>query len=489
MKEVYGNTGVYTSGGRNVVSDRYCTGGSLPYKDRPVWLGVLEGDWYDIGLEFGQKTGDMIASCSDYWWKMMCSTRGPKATIHAMKEYLAQVKLLDETQIELLKGITDGAAEYLAASPYHGSDSPWYAPDLLRVYAAAIFDVWIWGDPDSYGDPAAGPNNLAEEFISGKTNGCNSVAVRGSANIYGKTISTQVRHTQQAGLCYQASAVYRSADGSFHDVWSVGNVPTPHGLLLVNDQGVSISHHFGGATSEASLKAGCYGCAYGVPWPNLLFYAIKHAGTAEEAIDILIHGTEEYRRKTGRKTILRDGTWNWMVCDRNSISVVEVSPDRYAVRRPGEYTGDWKQQDYIVAANHFICPFSYDENDILTDVPMSIFNVNPTSEKRFWNLMWEMKDFAGSIDLYTLEYIFSRTYLRDRETGEYICTMQDETGKWGVTGQAFGCVQGTLNDGGRSNGANSAKIAILDKGRSSCSFCLGNPMDWAGEWDNFTFDK
>ncbi|MGN1001689.1 MAG: hypothetical protein ACI4PC_02880 [Oscillospiraceae bacterium] len=478
--------GVYTPGGRNVRAENYDSAGYLSFKDEPVWVGILSGEWYDMGLAIGQETADMVAASSDYWWASMCAEKGLEATVYAMDRYIEQVDALDPTQIELLKGITDGAADALAAGEFGDESGENYAEPFYRVFAASIFDCWLWGEPDSYmsGDTA---NGSAEGYISGK--GCNSVAVKGSATVDGSTMSSQVRHTQQAGLCYQASMVYAGGDGNA--VWTVGNVPAANGLLLVNDKGVSISHHFGGATTEASLSAEggpYYGSAYGVPWPNLLFYAIKEADTAQEALDILKYGNERYREFTGRTTVLRDGTWNWMVCDEETLSVIEVSPDRYAVRYAGEYTGeDWTDPDYIVCANHFLCPFSYDENDNLTDVPMTIFNCNSDSEDRFWNLMWEMRDYKGSIDVYTLQHIFSQTYLRDRETGEYLYAMDDGSGNLLPTGQVYASVQGTLQDSGLANGTNGAKIAVLNGGDTRCYFCLGNPMDWEGEWDQFQF--
>ena len=186
--------------------------------------------------------------------------------------------------------------------------------------------------------------------------------------------------------------------------------------------------------------------------------------------------------------MLRDGTWNWMVCDEETLAVLEISPDRYAVRYAGEYTGeDWTDPDYIVCANHFQCTYSYDENDNKTDVPMTIYNVNETSEDRFWTLMWEMKDHKGEIDTYMLQHIFSQTYLRDRETGEYIYAQPDESGKWVPTGFVNACAQGTLQDGGLAAGTNAAKLAVLNGDSSVCFFCLGNPMDWEGEWDRYLF--
>lgn len=480
-------SGIYVPGGRNVVSDRYDTGGYLKFSDKARWLGELSGTWYEIGLAIGGQCSDMIAASTDYWWESMCQSKGLEATISAMDAYIRQVDMLDPTQLELLHGITDGAADKLAGAKYGTADSPYFADAFYRVFAASIFDCWLWGDPDARRGSAAEANNSAEGYING--DGCNSVAVKGSATADGSTLSSQVRHTQQAGLCYQASLAYHGND--CYTVWTVGNVPAPNGLLLVNSCGVSISHHFGGSTTQASLAAAaapCYGSAYGVPWPNLLFFAAKKAATAEEALDILKHGSARYRQISGRDTVLRDGTWNWMVCDENTLSVIEVSPDRYAVRYAGEYTGaDWTDPDYIACANHFICPFSYDEHDTLTDIPMTVFNNNSNSEARFWTLMWELKTFRGSIDVYTLQYIFSQTYLRDRESGAYIYAMEDTDGKLLTAGQAFGCVQGKLIDNGFAKGTNGAKIAVLKKGFSSCYFCLGNPKDWQGEWDLFRF--
>lgn len=482
-------TGVYVPGGRNVVSDKYDTGGYLKFADKAQWVGALTGSWYHMGHEIGEKCGDMIAASTDYWWGSMCKAKGADATRRAMDAYLKQVEMLDPTQTELLRGITDGAAGALTDAEYGKKENPDYADPFYRVFAASIFDCWLWGDPDARQNAAAPSNDSAEGYING--DGCNSVAVKGSASADGKTLSSQVRHTQQAGLCYQASMVYCGA--GCNAVWSVGNVPAFNGLLLVNSKGVSISHHFGGSTTQASLahaQGPYYGSAYGIPWPNLLFYAAKTANTAEEALDILKHGNERYRRLSGRDTVLRDGTWNWMVCDSRTLSVIEVSPDRYAVRYAGEYTGEnWTDPDYIVCANHFLCPFSYDEHDRLTDVPMTIFNNNSNSEARFWTLMWELKTFRGAIDVYTLQYIFSQTYLRDRKTGDHIYAMEDTSGRLLTAGQAFGCAQGKLIDNGFSRGTNAAKIAVLDGPSSSCHFCLGNPKDWQGDWDMFRFEE
>lgn len=477
---------LYRPGGRNIRSAQYDTGGYLPFADKARWLGTLTGTWFEMGTAIGAACGDMIAASTDYWWEQMCGKKGAAATIQAMERYIAQVEALDPTQLELLHGVAAGADRQLSGAVYGNPGHPDYADAFYRVFAASIFDCWLWGDPEAYRKGTAA-NSAAESYING--DGCNSVAAKGSMTKDGITLSSQVRHTQQAGLCYQASIVYQS--DNCNTVWTVGNVPSSNGLLLVNNKGVSISHHFGGSTTQTSLHyegGPCYGSAYGIPWPNLLFYAIKTANTAEEALDILKHGSERYRKKTGRKTVLRDGTWNWMVCDHNTLSVLEVSPDRYAVRYAGEYTGDnWTNPDYIVCANHFLCPYSYNEQDERTDIPMTVFNNNSTSEARFWTLMWDMQTAQGILDVPLLQQIFAQTYLRDKNSGAYIRTMETTDGTLRPAGEVYACVQGSLVAGGLEKGTNAAKIAVLDSGQSECYFCLGNPKDWEGAWDSFRF--
>ncbi len=476
----------YIPGGRNVRAPLYDNGGFLPFNSKAKWVGELSGSWHDMGVRIGESCREMIAASTDYWWIQMCEKKGLEKTRQAMKRYLEEVDALDPTQAELLQGIADGAAPALKSAQCGNPDSPHYAPAFDRVFAAGIFDVWLWGDPDAYRRDFKAADS-AEVYINGS--GCNSIAAKGSATRDGITISSQVRHTQQAGLCYQASAVYRM-EGS-HAVWTVGNTPALNGLLLLNDCGVSISHHYGGSTTEASLKAAGdegYGSAYGVPWPNLLFYAAKTASTAEEALDILAHGNARYREKTGRKTVLRDGTWNWMVCDKDTLAVMEASPDRYAVRYAGEFTGeDWTDPDYIACANHFLCPYSYDRNDVRTEIPMTVFNSISNSQARFWTLMWELKTWKGKLDVPVFQYIFNQTYIRDEKTGDYIYTMPDGQGGYLPSGIAFGCAQGKLVDNGLTRGTNAAKIAVLDGKESSAYFCQGNPKDWMGDWDQYHF--
>ncbi|HHV19576.1 MAG TPA: hypothetical protein GXZ27_12175 [Thermoanaerobacterales bacterium] len=489
--------GLYVSGGRNVEAAKYAnTEGYPPFSDKAVWLGTLHGTWFEMGKRLGEASADMISYTTDIWWGKMCADKGTDATIKAMKLYEAQIAALDQNQIDLLKGITEGALETLSKSKYSDPTNNNYGDPYYRVIGASIWDSWLWGNPllrEAGGETEIDHKTILDSIIGEgiDSGGCNSLAVKGTVTKNGKTITSQLRHTAHEALCYQQGYVFDSPDGN--KVWTVGSLPASNGLMLINDKGVVVHHHFGGSTTQTSIEyeGGPYfSDAFGVPWPNVLLYAAVHADTAEEAIEYLTLGSEQYRQKTGRKSLLRDGAWNWLVADENTLAVVEVSSDRYAVRYAGEFTGeDWTSTDYIACANHFLCDYSYDENNERTDVPMTIFNVMEGSEERFWTLMWELRDYteSGNMDEYTVQHIVKSTYVRDKETGEKIYCTQDESGKYVPYGFAKWSVQGSLVDEGRVNGTNAAKISILDGDKSRALWTLGNPMDWEGAWDEFRF--
>ena len=78
------------------------------------------------------------------------------------------------------------------------------------------------------------------------------------------------------------------------------------------------------------------GNAFGVSWFMLFLHVAAYANTAAEAIEMITQGTPEYRANAKRNSLLRTGTWNFLISDRNECAVVETSCNRYAIRRPGD---------------------------------------------------------------------------------------------------------------------------------------------------------
>ena len=282
------------------------------------------------------------------------------------------------------------------------------------------------------------------------------------------------------------------------------NSPQVAANQVVNENGVSLSLLAGGFTSANSLDHnGQSYCAegFGVPWFHLFLCVAVHADSAEEAIEMLTVGTPEYRSRTGRQSLLRGGGWNFLVADSDTLAVVEATANRYAVRYAGEtfpFTGsEWNDKNYIVATNHFICDFSYDPNNIRTDVPMTIFREGferdpesgeivglNDSGQRFWTLMWDMKHNFGRIDRFRTQQIMSGLYVYEKESGEKTETVLDAKGIPRIWGTIYPCTQGLLALWGATC---DSKIAVVDGESISLHWTLGNPSHWQGAWDSYLF--
>lgn len=107
---------------------------------------------------------------------------------------------------------------------------------------------------------------------------------------------------------------------------------------IVNNKGVSLILNSGG--NQHTLY---HANAFGVPWFLLFLHVAAYANTADEVIEMITQGTPEYRANTGNNSLLRTGTWNFLISDMTSCAVVETTCNRYAIRRPCEWQGDWDE--------------------------------------------------------------------------------------------------------------------------------------------------
>jgi hypothetical protein len=268
------------------------------------------------------------------------------------------------------------------------------------------------------------------------------------------------------------------------------NCPQVAANQVVNRRGVSISLFAGGTTTARSHNhdgTAHMAESFGVPWFHLFLYAGTHAKTAAEAIEMLTVGPRDYRARTGRETLLRGGGWIFLVCDSREMAVVEVTADRYAIRRPGQFTGpEWRDSDYIVATNHNLCDYSFDAMNRRTAVPMTIFGDgferDPTtgvvkgldnSGIRFWTLMWDVKRQYGQLDALTAQQIMSGLHSCDRVTGER-----------NAANEGHVCNQGTVS---LSGGTVDGKVAVLRGDGTEVHWTMGSPSHWSGAWDKYRF--
>ena len=496
--------GQYFPGGRNIETYNYQHSEGYPqFPDRANFIGPLQGDWYQMGKQFGERAGKTTRYVSDTWWKAECELWGKIETLKAFQYYEAQIAALHLGLVDFMRGISDGASPWLDQSSYADPTHPLYATNYQRVLAVNLWDEWTMQHPRRFPDGSStfGGSSTAppDKCIAG----CSAFAARGEATMEGETISAHNRHSEFDPRTYEQVYILNPPEGNI--CWVLTNSPQAAGNQVVNHKGVSLSLLYGGSTTPISLDYnGKSYCAegFGVPWFHLFLYVGIYADTAKEAIEMLTKGTAQYRARTGRDTLLRGGGWIFLVVDETTLAVVEVTANRYAVRHAGDplpFTGyEWTDPNYIVAANHYICDFSYDAHNNLTGVPMTIFGDGyeyddaSTGERigldgsgmRFWTLMWDIKHNYGGIDNYRAQQIMSGVYGYDKETGEKIEVAEDEEGNWHIYGEVRPCTLGFISlEGGTCD----SKIAVLQRGNSIVYWTLGNPSDWQGAWDEFRF--
>lgn len=497
----------YRPGGKNVESFRYGhSDGYPPFPEKADFIGVLKGDWREMGRQFGAKSGEKIRYVSDIWWNDICEFWGINETRKAFGLYEAQIKLFEPGLVEYMKGVAEGASAWLGQSPFADSAEKHHSTNYERVLAVNLWDAWTMMHPKAFPDGSStyGGVRTPPPPELRLVAGCSAFAARGKATVDGAAFSAHNRHSAYNPRCYQQALLLKPSDGLA--CWVLTNSPQLTGNQIVNEKGVSISLLAGGATNPRSIDVegrSYVAEAFGVPWFHLFLYVGTHAGSAREAIEMLTKGTADYRGRSGRETLLQCGGWNFLVADGETLAVVEATANRYAVRYAGEaisFSGAaGNDPDYIVATNHFVCEYSFDEKNNRTNIPMTIFQdgyrrdpetgeiagLNPSGE-RFWTLLWDIKHHLGRIDRYRIQQIMSGTYAYDKDTGEKIDVAQDREGKWRVYGNARPCTEGYLSEW---DGTCDSKIAVLTGDQRAVYWTLGNPSDWQGAWDAYLFNR
>ena len=441
--------------------------GHPPYAPRARFLGELAGSWYEIGHQIGTKAGDLVRWVSDVWWKEHIEKFGFNNTMQAMPLYEDGIAALSASLIKFMGGIADGAAEELEKSPY-AKDSNHYH----KILNTNIFDAWSWRHP------------TALPWKNGQTaemSGCSSFVTIGSGpNKEEEMIAAHNRHCPFNPKCYQIVYIGKPTDGNAFWVLTYGGAGAA--CQVVNDKGVSIILNAGGNQHTET-----HANAFGVSWFLLFLHVAAYANTAEEAIEMVTKGTPEYRANTGRNSLLRTGTWNFLISDRTQCAVVETTCNRYAIRRPGDVPSlrpraGFEIGNYLVMTNHNYCNYSFDENNERTDVPMTHFGSEATSlgsTKRFWTLMWDIQHHYGQIDR-ELAMEFLRGHHQHDRDGHRIETQDGET-PLQFTGDVT-----CPHSGGYPEkwivGTADSKLAVHGNDLK-IYWTLGRPCEWQGAWD------
>lgn len=435
------------------------------------WLGRLRGSWFDIGVAYGSKCGDLIRWIYDEWMEWVVNPV-PNAKGISTREILdrltrseEEVSALNPSLLEFAKGVAIGATPELMKARHSAILSDYHKILFMNCYSLAASSF-------------PGLPNWRYQKLMTRMGECTGLALLPGATQQGKTL---VGHNTQFGLGMGLfGVVYEAIPDSGNLYWSIN----PAGLLTwncqMNERGVAISEFDGGVGDEAA----------GVPSSFLMINAITRANTMDEVVELLTLGDKEYRGKTQRKTILRESGSNFLVTEANKACMVETTARHYGIR----YPGDLGEEDFIIGANLQFCNSSFNEENRRIEEPMTRFGRDegtgelptPGTCTRYWTLYWAAMYNRGRIDE---EMLMSNNFLAGHYWYDRLGRRTDylkDGDKWQSVNYAYAHSTVCGHSGGYPEKFNNelpyAKIFSIDDRKAY--WTLGRPCSWVGDWDN-----
>ena len=388
---------------------------------RVTWIGVLQGTWTEMGIQYGQRAAKDIAQNFDIAWKNVVlkgnslwqqgKTEEERAA-YAVKYHqrsFQELLLLSSELAEFFGGIAKGAEEELDKCVYANVISHVLKIQMLNWVDTPFHPNWDFANDHPYAMNRVKPVTMLAKMND--DHDCNGFWVKGEATKSGQTIA--IRGAQgghifvdgsPTGRERQISYVAIPSDPKAHMFWGTGragNLGGGPGGGVFNEHGVCVLTA-GCSYSAVNWEQADITCAPGIRDFILASYGVIFSKTAREAAERITIGTKEYRKKTGRETVLRVRGANIVFGDKNEAYCVEQNARRYAIRRPGDL-GELGG-NYLVIANHFKYDRgSFDENNVFhSDEPMTMYEpeqeVPPNSTYyRFWAGMWMLHNNYGQI--------------------------------------------------------------------------------------------
>lgn len=466
-------------GGKCTVIDKYARTPELPkYYPSGKDLGVLTGSWYEMGVQYGERSGSEIVDFFDYRFGMHVKKYGLKHLLEDIHRYEYQAKLFFPEGLEFARGIGDGAEKYFSKSKFK-DDIP---SNYLKIVFMNCDNCLYYGHPGPADiDHGLPPNTTADlKGLSPVEDACSAMAINGA----------------KGGTSDGTSMLVHNNDGDFIDeTWRYTYIAAPNtpganafwasttpgkffDIMGVNNKGLALLLTVGGNKTWIPSE-NIYERAFGVTWQYILLKALSSAKSVPEVVELVTVGTPEYRKATGRKTLLRTRHNNYVMLDKNEALVVEVTANRYAVRRPGDYG---EEGDFVVATNHFIANHSYDANNVKTDFPMTFFgdeDYAPLSATRYYTALWEAKMNYGKLNADKIREIWTSHYYITKK-GERVDQITDGK-KWMPAHLASNtiCSHGESGYPEAYDGATTdTKIATVDF--NQVSYSVGRPCEYEG---------
>ncbi|MEW6673578.1 MAG: hypothetical protein AB1427_17935 [Thermodesulfobacteriota bacterium] len=410
---------------------------------RSLWIGILQGSWKEIGIQYGQRCGKDIARNFDLNWEQLV-LKGQKGNwrenkspqkraeycVAYIKRSFKELSYLSPELIELFHGIGQGASKELDRCLYASVCSHFEKIALLN-YSSTVHFHPDWDFVNDCPNRTGHSGVIPDPGMVSAEDDCNGFWVKGKGTKTGYTYATrtaQSKHIQPGGSARERQVSYVAVpkDPNAQVFWGNGRAGNLGGIGggLLNGSGLCCLT----SGAQDALKNRQYidaTLAPGIRDFLLATYGVIFSKTAGEASERITAGSESYRMQTGRKTVLRARGCNIVFADADDAFCVEQNARYYAVRRPGDL-GE-KDGNYLVHANHFKSERgSYDENNRFhEDIPMTQFRPeridSPNgSYYRFWSGMWMLSNYYGQIDeKLMMENLVASHYGYDAEGNRY----------------------------------------------------------------------
>ncbi len=448
---------------------------------RVRFIGNLRGTWKEMGLQYGERAGDLVVNVYRFSLDYFKSKGMGEEKLKAyMDKYRQQIEAYAPEQIEFMQGIASGVDWSV-----DGASASKVLSDFDRIMLINSFlDLDFFHPKESLG-AGLGPETYVSELLGNPVTGaCTGIALSGksrgkllSPTKNGETIVTN--HYDLARfvpLVWSIAYVATPSDPKAQVYWSIN----PAGIvgsqnLSTNVKGVTIGSFFGGQSEDDA-----YG--FGVIHPVLELHALAYANTAQEAVQMMVFGSEAYRKKTGRAKVLQTGLWGYLVADKNEVMVLEVTPNRHAVRYPGDMG---EKGNYVIFANWYGAGHYFDEKNKKVDKPIGV--QPPEFPERYWTFDWFIRYHFGQLDSDLVKEAQCSTYYFDKDTGQRIDNLEGTSLPLLIGMHTISAYWGAalgLDIGGTIH---AAQVVHSPSGRTRIDWVQGRPSEWVGPWQSVDF--
>src|SRR6266511_98486 len=281
------------------------------YEPHARYLGELSGSWSEIGVQYGERAGDLIRMVFEGWFTEVVQIQG---SAEAVREYVHQeeqyYKALAPEALELMDGIARGAKAELAKSAYAN-----VLTDFEKILVINSYFGLKGSPPDR--EPAGLQGRVAAQPPGDETRGCSGAVILGKGTADGKAIHVSSEDQHFFPQEYLVTYVVHPKDKNAHSYTvtaSGGEIGSEHAL---NDKGVVVSGYAGGGVDIAAPSLAAPFSGYrrpGLDWQLGCWYAAAFADTAKKAVELLTVGRQEYRERSANKIVIGKCTKgaNWV---------------------------------------------------------------------------------------------------------------------------------------------------------------------------------